>query len=156
MNKLLKLSFVLLVMLSLCACSTNELSIRCTLEEDNNEGYDINSKSLTIYEAQFDENKNLKSFKATDIETAYDMETYRLRKNDAKNMLDPDYVITFDDNKKTITTVYEETVNLQSLTDQEIEDYNMKNYVESLEGSDFTCEVKGTTRQELGLEYKLD
>ncbi len=152
MNKLLKLSFVLLVMLSLCACSTNELSIRCTLEEDNNEGYDINSKSLTIYEAQFDENKNLKSFKATDIETAYDMETYRLRKNDAKNMLDPDYVITFDDNKKTITTVYEETVNLQSLTDQEIEDYNMKNYVESLEGSDFTCEVKGTTRQELGLE----
>ena len=152
MNKLLKLSFVLLVMLSLCACSTNELSIRCTLEEDNNEGYDINSKSLTIYEAQFDENKNLKSFKATDIETAYDMETYRLRKNDAKNMLDPDYVSTFDDNKKTITTVYEETVNLQSLTDQEIEDYNMKNYVESLEGSDFTCEVKGTTRQELGLE----
>ena len=155
MNRFLKLFLGFCIVLLLSGCG--DISIDCKGEEvDYKEEYDINATSLSTAKAKFDNKGNIKEYEFKTIETAKDEETYITRKEITESLYseteDENYKVLYDDKKMTITSITSMEIKESDLTEEEKNEFNVSNYIKYLENSGYSCDIKGTTREKLGLK----
>ena len=164
MKKILLIMICIFMTLLISACgkdNSNVIDLKvgtyttvCTIINDGEEVY-----SKTIATTNYDENKYAINMKIENIEKFTDKEEYNSRVKDIeKNAEDYDgisdmiYTYTTDDKNQEVTTEIKYLLlEYTDLTENDKNNYLIKNTIKDSEQNGATCVITGITREELGL-----
>ena len=149
MKKTIILGFSLLM---LCGCDIGTITSDCKLEvKDYSGDYGDKLTATSYIKAKYNRDGYMISSTFGTIEIAKDDETYQTRKNVISSGNNTANIKnTFDDKNKTITTEISNDIDYSDIEDKSA--YNITNYIKMVESSGYKCEIKGSTREKLGLD----
>ena len=152
------LSALLLFYLSGCDKKETEskkiVSIECSLVDEMYGGsYGDKLTAVSYIKAKYNESGYLDSSEYTTVETSGTDEIYAERKKEFTpsegNTLDGD--IKFDDVKRTVTMTSTSKTDYSLYTEEQKKELFVTNSIKGIEERGYKCEIKGATREELGL-----